>query len=385
MAHVKCKTQVSFVFQIVAFWKSHCLLKRQAISYSLTVRVLPRLVTGMIIILHTCLPFALPADDYLPIQLPSTRSTYPLFSRYIQIPAFSANLVGAGELLLAPSFCVSQSWTNGEEINTAGKTVWNIQSDYESTSFGLPILYGLDNQSSIGLDLQINHYGGGIFDSAIESWHAAFDFPNAFRELFPRNSVDIDMRTKQGVLITKTEAFTSFADPQLYFGHRLVTLNQPKLAISLLASQSLPLGLAANVNGNPWPQTAVFLLAGLQSDPAFYQYLHTGLVLPWDSLGFADTQPRPLFQARSGFVWRLFEGFGVYADISFKTSPFSGFYLRDNTSDGFATPQADFFFGFTLLPNQHSMYSISMQEDPVSHNASDISIMFDSAFRLKLQ
>lgn len=330
-----------------------------------------------------CLPNA-PAlqaqtTSFSPVGLPSSRSPSPVFNRYASLPPFTAQQPRKGEWILVPTVEIAQCMTSYED---AGTGEIRAALDYETIAVELPISYGLTDGVSLEVDIQVQYLWGGFLDGVIEGYHDLFGFPNAGREHIERGQVTVDVNTENGYLLRLSEAALLVSDPVL--GAAFALARGPKLDLTARAMAALPLGLGRGLSGADMPQLGAGLYADWRAARRVSAHLAAGGVLPLESLDGTGPQPYPMAHLRASALVELGSRAFLFIDLNLKTSPIRG-DLLDGDRDLFHEPNADLLIGLVFsspaLRASGRFASFSVQEDPFSHNASDIRFLGTGAFR----
>jgi len=267
-------------------------------------------------------------------------------------------------------------------VNEDGTDVMKANLDYETISLEAPISYGLTDGVSLELDLQIQYIWGGFLDGIIDGFHGLFGFPNNSRKDIEFGNVTIDVDTKNGYSLKLSEPALLVSDPVFGAAFRMVRV--PRFDVTGRVIGTLPLGLGRGLAGTSLPQ----LGAGVYIDwrPVSRISAHALLagVLPLESIGWTEARPFPMAHARLSALVELSRRVFLFVDFNFKSSPIRG-TVYDGDVDFFHQPNADLLVGFVVsgrkARSDGRFGAFSVQEDPFSHNSSDIRFIGTGAFR----
>ena len=245
----------------------------------------------------------------------------------------------------------------------------------------LPLRVGLGQSCSIGLDVQAIYLSGGFLDRIIEAWHNLCGFPKNSRDILPRNRVLLDLDTTAGPSFHGDQSAFLVADPVLSFGWGMIQSAQFNLGGQALCA--IPLGLGGGVAGTGLPQLGLAVSADWW--PLAWLGVHglSGAVLPLES--FKPHGPWPMIQARLSFIANFGWEVQPYLDFNLRTSPIQT-TVYDRFGDYFARPNTDLRFGLlwagSAARQRGEFGAFTVQEDPFTHNSSDVSLQGGAAFRL---
>lgn len=317
------------------------------------------------------------------IALPNAHSMSPLFNRYLQLPVFTAQLPQAQEFFFAPSFSLVQGQTNTIALEYDGSQTLNIFFDYESYALELPLEYGLDAANAIGIDLQLFCYAGGFMDRFIAAYHTFFGFPNNSRDNMPDNRLLIDLPTGNGFNLYADSPKFGLSDPILWYSGRIYDDAKIQLTGTVLAT--LPLGLSSGLGGTNWTQVALALSASWEPTANLVLHANSCLNVPLETFSASGGRPFVQFQARSGVMFALVGDFWCGMDIAFRSSPLGNIPVAKDYGQVFNMPAADLQVSLLWHGRQgatrNGIAAFTVQEDPISHNASDVGFIATGAFR----
>lgn len=147
--------------------------------------------------------------------------------------------------------------------------------DFESYHLRFALLYGLNENWALKLDIPYIYYGGGFLDSTVDSWHDAFGLPEGdrpnvdndqFRIFYGRDGKPvIDLDTSSGGL----------GDIQFAVARKIIKNSQT--ALSIWTSIDLPTGEASELRGNDASDIALWLAASYRFHPKWITDTNLGV------------------------------------------------------------------------------------------------------------
>ena len=346
-------------------------------------RILPFLLIAIIgIPLPSQGQTSLSPASFAPIGLPSSRSPSPVFNRYAALPPFTAQQPRRGEWILVPTLEIGQLMTSLLITSETEPPEFRSLLDYETISLELPVSYGLGDAVSLEADVQIQYVWGGFLDGPIEWFHELFGFPNAGRQETQDGQVVVDVDTKNGYALRLDRAALLISDPVVGIAVRIVRRTSLDLTGRFIGA--VPLGLGGGVAGADLPQLGAGIYADWRPSRRVSAHLLLGGVLPLESLIWTGDRPYPVAQVRASVFLETARGIYLFLDGNFKSSPSRGFVTEDGR-DFFGQPNADILIGIAISGRRSrergGFGAFSVQEDPFSHNASDVRFIGAGAFR----
>lgn len=112
--------------------------------------------------------------------------------------------------------------------------------DAEIQELVLRACMGVDDNSSVSIELPLRYVSGGILDGAIEDFHKAFGIANDYRDLFPRNQFAFELNLGDGL-----ENWSGAGTEQTGFA-----LGNIVLGINRKLPYFKPLGIEAAISAN---------------------------------------------------------------------------------------------------------------------------------------
>lgn len=240
-------------------------------------------------------------------------------------------------------------------LNIASNSNEDIYLDYETYRFNLSYQYGLNENWNLKVDIPLIYQGGGIFDSAIESWHEFFGMPNGNRPYVAQDQYDIRYAWQSQTLVDLSQPSTSLGDIQLAIARSI--LEDSHTSMSLWASLKLPTGDEARLTSNGAADIAAWLALNQQLSQRWLLNLNAGAVFP----GTDNYQGIPLSdQALYGHAmlgWLVSENINLKIQLQGHTSYYDQSQLTILGDTYFLT------FGGTININRCNQLDIAFSED----------------------
>jgi len=315
-----------------------------------------------------------------PFGLPSSRSTSPVFNRFAGLPPLTARIPDKGEWCLIPSIEISQLFTDGYYNLVDGTNKEIRYLDYEAYAFEVPASIGLGKGLALGIDIQFQYITGGFLDSTIEGFHSLFGFPSNNRESFPKNDLIVNIPTNNGFSLQADHPELLVSDPQIFLQAGL--FKQGTVTLSALLIGSFPIYLSDGLAGTTLPQLGTGAYLDWNPLPWLLLRANSGVVVPFDVFVPVNGQtPHPYGMARLSGLFNLGSSIFLFLDFNLRGSAITT-NIKTGNSDFFAIPNADMLVGFIFSGNntKGTFGSFTVQEDPFSNNASDITFIWSGGF-----
>jgi len=253
-------------------------------------------------------------------------------------------------------------------INIESTANENIYLDYETYRFNLSYQYGLNRHWNMKLDVPVIYQSGGVFDSAIDNWHAFFNLPDGKRPFVERDQYDLRYTSQSQTLVNINEASSSLGDIQIALARTLIETNDTTM--SLWASLKLPTGDEDKLAGNGASDVSAWLALNRRLSQNWVINLNTGAVI----LGSGSYQDVPLSDyALYGHVmlgWSASENINLKVQLQGHTSYYEKSRL-DMLGDTYLLS-----FGGSIKINQCNQIDIAFSEDIKVEASPDASLLF---------
>jgi len=257
--------------------------------------------------------------------------------------------------------------TNTVNIETA--TAENIYLDYEAYRFNFSYQYGLSDQWDLKLDVPIIYQSGGVFDSAIDQWHAFFNLPEGKRPLLEHDQYDVRYSDNSQTAVNLNEASSSLGDIQIALARTLI--ENDKTTISLWGSVKLPTGSEDKLTSNGASDFSAWLAVNQQLSKNWVMNMNGGAVI----LGANSYKNIPLADyAIYGHVmlgWLASENISLKVQLQGHTSYYPQSQLNI-LGDTYLLS-----FGGSIKINQCNQVDVAFSEDIKVEASPDISLLIN--------
>ena len=246
-------------------------------------------------------------------------------------------------------------------LNIESSADENIYLDYEAYRFNFSYQYGLNEKWNLKLDVPLVHQSGGIFDSAIDSWHEFFGLPRANRPFVEHNQYDIQYAYQSQTLLDLNETSTTLGDIQIAIARSLI--ENSSTTMSLWASVKLPTGNEDKLTSNGATDLSAWLALNQQLSENWVMNLNTGAVI----LGTDHYKNIPLsdyaLYGHAMLGWSVTDNINLKLQLQGHTSYYDQSQLTILGNTYLLT------FGGTITLNQCNQLDIAASED-IKVNAS---------------
>jgi hypothetical protein len=253
---------------------------------------------------------------------------------------------------------------------TGGNAREEITLDGESLRFTLSGRYGIGGRAELGVDVPFWIAGGGFLDGFIEGYHSTFGFPNAGREIAPRNRLLYRYRKDGVTLLNRESSGQGPGDVSLSGAWQLWAGAEPMRYLSIRASLKLPTGDAGALRGSGSTDLAVWLVGVLGHPFSIGRLTLFGAA---GAMGMTKGRVLPDIQ-------RPFVGFGAlglgfspwkWIDFKIQTNVHTPFY-SDSDLKQLGAPSAQVTLGGALHVSAKTSLDIGVTEDIVVGASPDV-------------
>jgi len=263
----------------------------------------------------------------------------------------------------------SNSLTITNTLNIDSNSSEDIYLDYESYRFNFSYQYGLDNNWNLKLDVPLVHQGGGVFDSAIDSWHEFWNMQRGNRPFVEHNQYDVRYDYLSQTPVDLNEASTTLGDIQLAVSRSI--LEKDKTSMSLWASLKLPTGDKEKLTSNGATDVSAWLALNQQLPHRWLINLNAGAVI----LGTDNYNDIPLSEyalyGHAMLGWLVTDNINLKLQLHGHTSYYDQSQLRILGYTNILT------FGGTITINQCNQLDIAMSEDIKLDSSPDASLLIN--------
>jgi len=274
----------------------------------------------------------------------------------------SATLPAEGDL----QWSLGLDITNTLNLETSAQET--LFMDFESYNLGIGLLYGINDDWALKIDIPFIYYGSGFLDSAVDSWHSAFNLPEGNRPDFPKNQFNISYAKNGASVIDIHDSNGGLGDIQLAVARKLI--KNSSSALSIWSSIDLPSGNADKLRGNDAIDIALWLAASYRFNNRWSTDANLGVLRPGESqLGTLTVNDNVAF-GYAGVQWSPYSLFDVRVQLAGHTT----FY--DNSDLRILGPSYNIVFGGTIHVSACSDFDIAVSEDIKEAASPDVSFLF---------
>ena len=254
-------------------------------------------------------------------------------------------------------------------LNIESNTGESIHIDYEAYRFNLSYQYGLNDKWNLKFDAPLIQQGGGVFDSAIDSWHEFWGLPRGKRPLVEQDQYDIRYAYQSQTPVNLNEASTTLGDIQIAIAHSLI--ENSSTVMSLWASLKLPTGDEDKLTSNGATDVSAWLALNQQLSDNWVINVNTGAVI----LGTDNYKNIPLsdyaLYGHAMLGWSVSDNIDLKLQLQGHTSYYDQSQLIILGDTYFLT------FGGSITINQCNQLDIAMSEDIKVDASPDTSLIIN--------
>lgn len=154
---------------------------------------------------------------------------------------------------------------------------------------------------------------GGKLDSLIEDWHDFFGLPNAGRDQFPQDEINIEYVRDGVVEYSQTESSSGIGDIALAVGY------QPAGKTAYFAGIELPTGSKSDFTGNEAIDVAFWLSREIPVNARMNTYGMLGISFPGDDGQLEGLVRDQVLVAQLGLDYRFYNNYVATAQLDLHT------------------------------------------------------------------
>jgi hypothetical protein len=288
------------------------------------------------------------------------------------LPARDLNplLAGFGLPAALPARLSGETWTLAADLNWASVSL--VQSagleqlvvDAETREARVTVGRSWSNGFAAQVQIPYRYTGGGVLDSAIDSWHELFGLPQGTRAFSPQDRVRIAYASGNTVLFDVQSSQAGLADISLDFGRSLASTESTAAAAWL--SIKLPTGDADRFTGSGATDVSLAIAAEHRLGENWSAFGQAGVAWLGEGERLAARQRDFAWSALAGIGWRVSRGLELKAQL-------------DAHSAVFDEPNLDFLgaaFVLTVGGDYHFasgwQFALAVSEDIAVESASDV-------------
>ena len=257
------------------------------------------------------------------------------------------------------------SWSSSliitNALNIESNSDEDIYLDYEAYRFNFSYQYGLNAGWNLKIDVPLVYQSGGIFDSAIDSWHQFFGMPRGIRPTVENGQYDIQYSYRSQTMVGLNEESTRLGDIQIAMAHAI--LDDESTDLSVWASLKLPTGDEEKLTGNGASDIAAWFALNQQLAGRWLINMNAGAVV----LGTDEYNNIPLsdyaLYGHAMLGWLVTDAINIKLQLQAHTSYYEQSRLSILGDSYFLT------FGGTITINRCNQIDLAFSED-IKVNAS---------------
>jgi hypothetical protein len=263
-----------------------------------------------------------PAHLALPLLLISAPAAADPF------PARDLNplLAGFGLPAALPARLSSETWTLAADLNWASVSL--VQSagseqlvvDAETREARVTIGRSWSNGFAAQLQIPYRYTGGGLLDSAIDSWHELLGLPEGTRAFSPQDRVRIAYASGNSIAFDVQSSQAGVADISLDFGRSLSSTDSTAAAAWL--SIKLPSGDAERFTGSGATDVSLAVAAEHRLGENWSAFGQAGVAWLGTGERLAARQRDFAWSALAGIGWRAWRGLELKAQLDAHSAVF---------------------------------------------------------------
>lgn len=240
--------------------------------------------------------------------------------------------------------------------------------DFEAYNLRLALLYGLNENWALKIDLPFLYYSSGFLDNTIDSWHDFFSLPRAQRPLVADNQFQIRYIKDGQTLIDFNTSQSGIGDIQFALGRNLI--QKPDAQLSLWFSADLPSGDPKKLTGNDASDLSLWLAGEYRFHPDWRVDSNVGILfLGKNKTANLATEDQVLF-AYAGIQWQVHEIIQLRIQLNAHSQFYSDSQL-DLLGDAYSMV-----FGGRIHVSACSDIDLAFSEDVQVGATPDVSFLF---------
>jgi uncharacterized protein DUF3187 len=235
-------------------------------------------------------------------------------------------LAGFGLPAALPARLSGETWTLAADLNWASVSLVQRagaeQLIVDAETREARVTIGRSWSSGFAAQLQIpyRYTGGGVLDSAIDSWHEFFGLPEGSRVFSPQDRVRIAYASGNSVLFDVQSSQTGLADISLDFGRSLTSTATTSATAWL--SVKLPSGDADRFTGSGAADVSLAIAAERRLGDNWSAFGQAGVAWLGEGERLADRQRDFAWSALAGIGWRAWRGLELKAQLDAHSAVF---------------------------------------------------------------
>lgn len=239
-----------------------------------------------------------------------------------------------------------------------------LDVDLETWQFNLFYDYAFNKNWMFRLQLPLIAHTGGMFDSAIDSFHQALNFPEGLRPIYPHNQIDISYAQSNTDQININNSEKDLGDISLQLAWQSKKLNN--MAISYWSSLKLPTGNHKKLTGSGSTDIATWSSIDYQLNNTRWLYGQAGLLFTYNNKVLDEIHNNWAAFANLGIKFQPWKPIELKAQLDLHSALFDSDIL-------FLGEAAQITFGGSFLLNSKNKINFSVGEDLKRKASPDVS------------
>jgi hypothetical protein len=311
-----------------------------------------------------------PKSSALALLLISTQAAAAPF------PARDLNplLAGFGLPSALPARVSGESWSLAADFNWASTSLAQragterLIVDAEIRELRLTIGRSWPGGFATQIEIPYRYTGGGVLDSAIDSWHHAFGLPEGARAAMPQDRIRVAYARGSAVLLDMQSSADGVGDISLDVGRSLYS--ETSGAAALWLSIKLPSGDADRFTGSGATDVSLAIAGERRLGENWSAFGQASVTRLGEGERFPEQQQDIVWSGLAGIGWRAWRGLELKAQLDAHTAVFDEAEVDFLGNALVLTVGGDYRFasGWQL--------DIAVSEDIAVESASDVVFVF---------
>jgi hypothetical protein len=235
-------------------------------------------------------------------------------------------LAGFGLPSALPARVSSESWSVAADFHWASTSLAQragterLIVDAEIREMRVTLGRSWSSGFAAQLEIPYRYTGGGMLDSAIDSWHDTFGLPEGARPSMPRDRIRIAYARGSTVLLDMQSSADGLGDIALDVGRSLYSETSGAAAVWL--SIKLPSGDADLLTGSGATDVSLAIAGERRLGEQWSAYGQASVTRLGHGERFADQQQDTVWSGIAGIGWRAWRGLELKAQLDAHTAVF---------------------------------------------------------------
>jgi hypothetical protein len=283
-------------------------------------------------------------------------------------------LTGAGLPSPLPARIAGDAWSFALDLNWASTALVQhtgseqLIVDAETREARMTIGRSWSSGFAAQLELPYRYTGGGMLDSAIDSWHDMFDLPEGARSTMPTDRVRIFYERAGVTLLDVDSSASGLADASLDFGYTLRSTNAT--AVTAWLSVKVPTGDADRLTGTGATDVSLAIAGEHQLGDDWSVFGQAAVTRMGDGDRLAAQQRDLVWSGFAGVGWRAWRGLELKAQLDAHSAVF------DEADLDFLGPAVVLTVGGDYRFASGWQLDVAVSEDVAVESSSDVVFVF---------